>query len=212
MKLTPPTAMRDKRVYATVAAVATAGLILGSFLPWARLSTPFGEFTKIALEDGDDGIITLALGTLAVWAVAYYYFGRGRERESSLILTALGLAAIVVAGVNLVATEGRASGILEEFEELASDGLSGEELAIELVAAEGLYMVLFAGTSLFLAGLAATFFPPNEVPATGDQPTPHGPDLESPNKEPKSKGSYPDPNISATLPQKSEEPSGREDR
>ncbi len=104
--------MRDKRVYTTVAAVATVGLILGSFLPWARLSTPFGEFTKIALEDESDQIITLALGAVAVWAVAHYYFGQGRGLARSLILTALGAAVIAVAVVDLADTQGRASGTL----------------------------------------------------------------------------------------------------
>ena len=179
--------MRDKRVYATVAAVATVGLILGSFLPWARLSTPFGTFTKIALEDDGDGIITLALGAVAVWAVAYYYFGQGRGLARSLILTALGGAVIAVAVVDLADTQGRASGILEEFEELATEGVPpGEEFPIEFVAAEGLYIVLIAGISLFLAGLAATVLPPPEAPPMSDQPTAHAPTAESLQDEPES--------------------------
>ncbi len=179
--------MRDKRIYATVAAVATVGLILGSFLPWARLSTTFGVFTKIGLEDDSDGIITLALGAVAVWAVAYYFFGQGRGLARSLILTALGAAVIAVAAVDLADTQGRASGILEDIRELVSEGgPPGEEFPIDLVAAEGLYIVLIAGISLFLAGLAAAILPPRETPPMGDQPTAHAPTAESLQEEPES--------------------------
>ena len=77
--------MRDKRVYAVVAAVGVLGVILGSFLPWVRFTGPFGQFAKIGLEDDSDGIITLALGAVAVWGVASYYFERGRGLAQALL-------------------------------------------------------------------------------------------------------------------------------
>jgi hypothetical protein len=180
--------MRDKRVYAAVAAVAVLGVILGSFLPWVRFTGPFGQFTKIGLEDDSDGIITLALGAVAVWGVASYYFERGSGLAQSLLLTALGVGVIAVASFDLADTHGRAAGVLKEFEALATEGAPpGEEFPFDFVAAEGLYMVLIAGITLFLAGLAALTLP-QQVSPTRDElpieaPPPTSPPAESPQEE-----------------------------
>lgn len=144
--------MRDKRVYATVAAIAILVVLLGSFLPWVRLTGPFGEFTKRGLEDDSDGIITLALGLAAVWALAYYIFDQGRAILGSASLALAGMALIVVAVLNMTDMD-RAAGVLDDLEKLAS---GGEEIPIELVAAEGLYMILIGGVAMVLAGLAGS--------------------------------------------------------
>jgi len=155
--------MRDKRVYATVAAIAILVVLLGSFLPWVRLTGPFGEFTKRGLEDDSDGIITLALGLAAVWALAYYIFDQGRAILGSASLALAGVALIAVAALNMTDMD-RAAGVLDDLEKLAS---GGEEVPIELVAAEGLYMILIGGVAMVLAGLAgsAAALAPVRVPA-----------------------------------------------
>ena len=155
--------MRDKRVYATVAAVAILVVLLGSFLPWVRLAGPFGEFTKRGLEDDSDGIITLALGLAAVWALAYYIFDQGWALLGSAALAMAGAALIAVAALNMTDMD-RAAGVLDDLEKLAS---GGEEVPIELVAAEGLYMILIGGVAMVLAGLAgsAAALAPVRIPA-----------------------------------------------
>jgi len=155
--------MRDKRVYATVAAIAILVVLLGSFLPWVRLTGPFGEFTKRGLEDDSDGIITLALGLAAVWALAYYIFDQGRAILGSASLALAGVALIAVAVLNMTDMD-RAAGVLDDLEKLAS---GGEEVPIELVAAEGLYMILIGGVAMVLAGLAgsAAALAPVRIPA-----------------------------------------------
>ena len=155
--------MRDKRVYATVAAIAILVVLLGSFLPWVRLTGPFGEFTKRGLEDDSDGIITLALGLAAVWALAYYIFDQGLALLGSTALAMAGAALIAVAALNMTDMD-RAAGVLDDLEKLAS---GGEEVPIELVAAEGLYMILIGGIAMVLAGLAgsAAALAPESIPA-----------------------------------------------
>jgi len=155
--------MRDKRVYATVAAIAILVVLLGSFLPWVRLTGPFGEFTKRGLEDDGDGIITLALGLVAVWALAYYIFDQGWALLGSAALAMAGAALIAVAALNMTDMD-RAAGVLDDLEKLAS---GGEEVPIELVAAEGLYMILIGGVAMVLAGLAgsAAALVPVRIPA-----------------------------------------------
>jgi len=155
--------MRDKRVYVTVAAIAILVVLLGSFLPWVRLTGPFGEFTKRGLEDDSDGIITLALGLAAVWALAYYIFDQGLALLGSASLAMAGAALIAVAALNMTDMD-RAAGVLDDLEKLAS---GGEEVPIELVAAEGLYMILIGGVAMVLAGLAgsAAALVPVRVPA-----------------------------------------------
>src|SRR3990172_4177192 len=108
--------MRDKRVYATVAAIAILVVLLGSFLPWVRITFPFGEVTKRGLEDDSDGIITLALGLAAVWALAYYIFDQG--------LALLGSAALVLAGAGLLAGAG---GNITDMHDRAAGGLAALE-------------------------------------------------------------------------------------
>ena len=160
--------MRDKRVYATVAAIAILVVLLGSFLPWVRLTGPFGEFTKRGLEDDGDGIITLALGLVAVWALAYYIFDQGWALLGSAALAMAGAALIAVAALNMTDMD-RAAGVLDDLEKLAS---GGEEVPIELVAAEGLYMILIGGVAMVLAGLAgsAAALAPVRVPAAALPP------------------------------------------
>ncbi len=160
--------MRDKRVYATVAAIAILVVLLGSFLPWVRLTGPFGEFTKRGLEDDSDGIVTLALGLAAVWALAYYIFDRGWALLGSAALAMAGAALIAVAALNMTDMD-RAAGVLDDLEKLAS---GGEEVPIELVAAEGLYMILIGGVAMVLAGLAgsAAALAPVRVPAAAPPP------------------------------------------
>ncbi|MDO8616230.1 MAG: hypothetical protein Q7T33_10945, partial [Dehalococcoidia bacterium] len=160
--------MRDKRVYATVAAIAILVVLLGSFLPWVRLTGPFGEFTKRGLEDDSDGIITLALGLAAVWALAYYIFDQGRAILGSASLALAGVALIAVAALNMTDMD-RAAGVLDDLEKLAS---GGEEVPIELVAAEGLYMILIGGVAMVLAGSAgsAAALVPVRVPAAALPP------------------------------------------
>src|SRR3990170_2587471 len=155
--------MRDKRVYATVAAVAILVVPLGSFLPWVRLTGPFGEFTKRGLEDDSDGIITLALGLAAVWALAYYIFDQGRAILGSASLALAGVALIAVAALNMTDMD-RAAVVLDDLEKLAS---GGEEVPLELVTAEGLYMILIGGVAMVLAGLAgsAAALAPVRIPA-----------------------------------------------
>ena len=155
--------MRDKRVYATVAAIAILVVLLGSFLPWVRLTGPFGEFTKRGLEDDSDGIITLALGLAAVWALAYYIFDQGWALLGSAALALAGVALIAVAVLNLTDMD-RAAGVLDDLEKLAS---GGEDVPIAFVAAEGLYMILIGGVAMVLAGLAgsAAALVPVRVPA-----------------------------------------------
>ena len=144
--------MRDKRVYATVAAVAILVVLLGSFLPWVRITFPFGEVTKRGLEDDSDGIITLALGLAAVWALAYYIFDQGWALLGSAALAMAGAALTAVAVLNMTDMD-RAAGVLDDLEKLAS---GGEEVPIELVAAEGLYMILIGGVAMVLAGLVGS--------------------------------------------------------
>ena len=160
--------MRDKRVYATVAAIAILVVLLGSFLPWVRLTGPFGEFTKRGLEDDGDGIISLALGLVAVWALAYYIFDQGWALLGSAALAMAGAALIAVAALNMTDMD-RAAGVLDDLEKLAS---GGEEVPIELVAAEGLYMILIGGVAMVLAGLAgsAAALAPVRVPAAALPP------------------------------------------
>ena len=155
--------MRDKRVYVTVAAIAILVVLLGSFLPWVRITFPFGEVTKRGLEDDGDGIITLALGLAAVWALAYYIFDEGLALLGSAALAMAGAALIAVAALNMTDMD-RAAGVLDDLEKLAS---GGEEVPIELVAAEGLYMILIGGVAMVLAGLAgsAAALVPVRVPA-----------------------------------------------
>jgi hypothetical protein len=155
--------MRDKRVYATVAAIAILVVLLGSFLPWVRLTGPFGEFTKRGLEDDSDGIITLALGLAAVWALAYYIFDQGRAILGSASLALAGVALVAVAALNMTDMD-RAAGVLDDLKKLAS---GGGEVPIELVAAEGLYMILIGGVAMVLAGLAgsAADLAPVRIPA-----------------------------------------------
>ena len=69
---TPPTAAaptatsRPSQAGGIAAILGGAGLILGSFLPWAKVSAPFiGTITKSGMEGGD-GIFSLAAGVLAV--------------------------------------------------------------------------------------------------------------------------------------------------
>src|SRR3990170_3244626 len=161
--------MRDKRVYATVAAIAILVVLLGSFLPWVRITFPFGEVTKRGLEDDSDGIITLALGLAAVWALAYYIFDQGRAILGSASLALAGVALIAVAVLNMTDMNDRAAGVLDDLEKLAS---GGEEVPIELVAAEGLYMILIGGVAMVLAGLAgsAAALAPVLVPAAALPP------------------------------------------
>ena len=147
--------MRDKRVYAAVAAVAVLGVPVGSFLPWVRLTGPFGEFTKRGLEDDSDGIITLALGLVAVWAVAYYYFGQGKALLGSASLALISAAVVAVAVVDLADTRDRAAGVLDDLETLATASSGDEAAPVSFVAAEGLYMVLISGIALFLAAAAS---------------------------------------------------------
>ena len=156
--------MRDKRVYATVAAIAILVVLLGSFLPWVRLTGPFGEFTKRGLEDDSDGIITLALGLAAVWALAYYIFDQGWALLGSAALALAGAALIAVAVLNMTDMD-RAAGVLDDLEKLAR---GGEEVPpIAFVTAEGLYMILIGGVAMVLAGLAgsAAALAPVRVPA-----------------------------------------------
>ena len=155
--------MRDKRIYATVAAIAILVVLLGSFLPWVRLTGPFGEFTKRGLEDDSDGIITLALGLTAVLAVAYYVFSEGRGLLGSGALALLGAGLTALAIVDLADVQGRAAGVLGELEELASE----DDVPMAFVGAEGLYMVLLGGIAMAIAGLAgsAAALVPVRIPA-----------------------------------------------
>ena len=148
--------MGDKRIYASVAGIASLGVLLGSFLPWVRFTGPFGEFTKRGLEDESDGIITLILGVAVVWLVGYYLFGEGKGLVRSLMLAVLGGAVVAVAGVNL-ADQDRAAGVLADLEKLV--GPSTEETPSSLVAAEGLYMTLIGGIAILLSGLAGALVP-----------------------------------------------------
>ena len=52
----------------SVAMVAAGGVILGSLLPWASISTGFGTISMSG-TDGD-GVITLLLGSMAVALLA----------------------------------------------------------------------------------------------------------------------------------------------
>ena len=156
--------MRDKRVYATVAAIAILVVLLGSFLPWVRLTFPFGDVTKRGLEDDSDGIITLALGLAAVWALAHYVFDQGRAILGSASLALAGVALIAVAALNMTDMD-RAAGVLDDLEKLAR---GGEEVPpIAFVTAEGLYMILIGGVAMVLAGLAgsAAALVPVRIPA-----------------------------------------------
>ncbi len=150
--------MRDKRIYTAVAGTAAIGVLLGSLLPWVRLTATFGQFSRTGLQDEGDGIITLVLGLLLVWAVAYYLFGQGQGLYRAALMTAVGGAVIVVAAVDLLDVQDRAGGILGEYEQLASqaDGAA----PIELAAAEGLYLVLLSGIAVLLTGIAALSMPP----------------------------------------------------
>jgi len=199
--------MRDKRVYATVAAIAILVVLLGSFLPWVRLTGPFGEFTKRGLEDDSDGIITLVLGLAAVWALAYYIFDQGRAILGSASLALAGAALIAVAALNMTDMD-RAAGVLDDLEKLAS---GGEEVPIELVAAEGLYMILIGGVAMVLAGLAGSAaalvpvrVPPEALPleeaASGLTP------LEPPAAQPVDEGLEGAPAAPAEAPAEAPEP------
>ncbi|MBI1885048.1 MAG: hypothetical protein HYS09_01830 [Chloroflexi bacterium] len=161
--------MRDKRVYSSLITVAVLAVLVGSALPWARLGGPFGEFTKRGLEDAGDGIITLVLGLIAVWAVAYYFFVPGTGLVRGSILAVLGAGIISVAALNLADIESRAAGALQDLESLAA----AEEIPVSLVAGEGIYLTLIGGIAIFLAGLAAAALPllpatAPDVPETGE--------------------------------------------
>jgi hypothetical protein len=75
--------------------IASLGLIIGAFLPWATMATPFGSLSVSGIEG--DGILTGILGLL-IGLAALSYKDPTKKGYAWLLLILTGLAAILSIG------------------------------------------------------------------------------------------------------------------
>jgi hypothetical protein len=65
---TPPPPPSDKPTNDQwVGIVGGVGAVIGSFLPWAQVTTGFGTISRAGTDGGGDGVITLILGALGAF-------------------------------------------------------------------------------------------------------------------------------------------------
>lgn len=86
-----------RRQFAAYAVAAGAALlVVGSFLPWAKLTAPFfGSVTKSGIEDGGDGWISISLGALlGVVAWRFLIAAKAGKRAPMVAAVVLAVAAI----------------------------------------------------------------------------------------------------------------------
>ncbi len=137
----------DKRIYAITIAAAAFLVFIGALMPWAKATAPFvGEVTRSGTEDGGDGVFTLLMALASFGLVAWYQFGRGREKPQCLALAIIGALIIAIAIYDIADIENVAGEVEQESESLVEFGVG-----------EGLYLTLIGGIGLAGASAAGFF-------------------------------------------------------
>lgn len=143
----------DRRL--TFAALGSLGIVVGSFLPWAHVSTFVVELDERGIESG--GKITFVLGALALALVGAHALTRHVDLAGGAGLSALGCLAIAVQHhLTLLEAGARIAGRLgvpQVFTARAGAGLFAVEAgaAVTVVASA----VLFASARRARAGSPA---------------------------------------------------------
>lgn len=77
--------------------------VIAALLPWAKLTTVFGELTRNGFDDGGDGLITAALGIIA--ALAIWQSGRWRIVAIIAAVAIIAVALYDISDVSSIADE-----------------------------------------------------------------------------------------------------------
>ncbi|MEU4420321.1 hypothetical protein AB0F81_06815 [Actinoplanes sp. NPDC024001] len=93
-----PAAPASRPVFGWVALGAGIAAIIGSFLPWAKMSAPIIGQQTVAGVDGTDGWITVGLGAVLAVYAGLVLRGQGLPVAAPIIaaVTGLGLSALAV--------------------------------------------------------------------------------------------------------------------
>jgi hypothetical protein len=118
----------------TVGIVAAGGIIAGALLPWAKVASIFGTFTKDG-TDGD-GVFTLLGGII----IAVMFLAANRKAYTT--------AAVVAALVSALGLYDWA-----DVQRLAGEAENDGSVAVS--AGAGLYMTVAGGITAFVAALAS---------------------------------------------------------
>ena len=131
----------SKTTYTAGMALGGILAIIGSFLPWAELNTPFGSAKLSAIADGRDGIFTLILGIVVMAFSVGFLFWEGPKIKLCGLLLAVSVLIFIIAVVDM----SRLSDISRTWNQ---DGLGG----VASVGA-GLYVVLIGSIISACSGL-----------------------------------------------------------
>ena len=148
------TADRRERVAAIVALAGGAGLVVGSFLPTARINVPLGTSeTRWGMQSGR-GVPTLILGLIAL-AVGYMAIAERRTRGNRFTLSLVGLLGLGSVIFQRVAVSSRVNALKSQA------AIARNLTAAQLKAAPpsssysiGLYLIIVASVVLIGAAIA----------------------------------------------------------
>jgi hypothetical protein len=151
----PPPLVRTNPLAAVVLAAGVALVAVGSFLPWAKVDSRFGDYTVSGMDG--DGPLTLigAIGVAVLGGLAVL----GPWAKGAL--TGLAVSALVVAGlVTLVA--------LVDIADVASRFGEADAIGLDMSVGVGLWVVLVGGLAASagaVIALVASVRRPTPVPA-----------------------------------------------
>ena len=95
----PEGAPDGRRTAAIVGVVAGGGLILGSFLPWVRVTVFGTTLSRSGIDDGGDGWFTFVAGGVVAVVFGLVLRDAGRRYRGGLVLALLAAAVALLVGI-----------------------------------------------------------------------------------------------------------------
>ncbi|MGH9152618.1 MAG: hypothetical protein ACRD03_09520 [Acidimicrobiales bacterium] len=146
-----PSAPTDRNV-PVACILAGAGMVLGAFLPWVKITAPFvGSMTTSGI-DGGDGWVAVVAGLVVAFAGWSVFSGSVTSTARSLVL----IGAVVAGGLALF----EYADISSRFAEVRSDmdaegsvfGVSPSDL-VDTAYGAGLHLITASAAAAFVLGL-----------------------------------------------------------
>jgi hypothetical protein len=88
-----------RRTAAIVGLVAAGGLILGSFLPWVRVTFFGATLSRSGIDDGGDGWFTFVAGVVVAVVFGLVLRDAGRRYRGALVVALLAAAVALIVGI-----------------------------------------------------------------------------------------------------------------
>ncbi len=139
----PPVVEAVNRTPAILAIFGGALAAVGSVMPWVTIVAFFGSISRSGVDDGNDGIVTLAAGALAVLA-GIVSLSKRPARSFGVLLVLLALLAGAVAVLDLREVTDRVAMVNAD-----ADGAGRASVGA------GLYVIAAGAIVMMAAGLSA---------------------------------------------------------